>query len=91
VPPWLVVLSGIILIASSLVFILGWINNKWNDNHSFSLACGALYAGMVFGLIILIQSKNNLDIICQIGFILIVSTIIVLRVKSLLKSNTQNF
>jgi len=89
VPAWLVEFSGIMLVSVLLYFILGWINSKWNDIHRFSMACGALYAGMVFGLIILIQSKNNLDITCQIGFILTVSVLIVLLRKSLLNSDFQ--
>ena len=68
VPAWIVELSGIMLVSIFLFFVLGWIKSKWNDIHRFSLVCGALYAGMVFGLIILIQSKNNLDIIFQIIF-----------------------
>jgi hypothetical protein len=89
VPAWLVELLGIILVSVLLFLTLGWINSKWNDLHRFWLACGALYAGMVFGLIILIQSKNNLDIICQIGFILIASILLVLRRKYLLNSDFQ--
>lgn len=84
-PPWLIELSGIMLVSGFLFFILGWINSKWNDIQRFSLACGTLYAGMFFGLIILIPSKNNLDIICQICFILLVSILLGLLRKSLLK------
>lgn len=89
VPAWLVELSGIMLVFVFLFFILGWINSKWNDLHRFSLACGALYAGMFFGLTILIQSKNNLDIICQICFILVASILLGLLGKSLLNCNFQ--
>jgi len=87
VPPWLIELMGIILLFGFLFFILGWINSKWNDIQRFSLACGTLYAGMLFGLIILIESKNNLDIICQICFILLASILFDLLRKSLLKSD----
>jgi hypothetical protein len=90
VPAWLVGLSGIILVSVMLLLIIGWINGKWDDIHRFSLACGALYAGMVFGLIILIQSRNFLDIICQIGFILILSILLVLRRKHLFISDFQS-
>ena len=89
VPAWLVESCGLLIISILLFFILGWLNNEWNDIHRFSLACGALYAGMVFGLITLIQSKNNLDITCQICFILIVSILIVLLRKRLLKRYLQ--
>jgi len=83
---WIIGLSGIVLITVWFLFISGWINNKWNDVYRFSLACGALYAGMVFGLIILVQSKNNLDIFCQIGFILTISILFVSFRKGLLRS-----
>jgi len=89
VPAWLAEFSSIMLVSVLLYFILGWINSKWNDIHRFSMACGALYAGMVFGLIILIQSRNNLDITCQIGFILTVSVLMVLLRKSILNSDLQ--
>jgi hypothetical protein len=91
VPAWLVGLSGIIIVSVLLLIIIGWINDKWDDIHRFSLASGALYAGMVFGFIILIQSRNTLDIICQIGFILIVSILIVLRRKQLFNSDFQSY
>ena len=89
VPPWLIELSGIMIISVLLFFILGWINSKWNDIQRFSMACGALYAGMFFGLIILIQSKNNLDIISQICFILGVSILLGLLGKRLLNPGFQ--
>jgi len=91
VPAWLVELSGILFISVLLFSVLGWINSNWNDNYRFSLGCGALYAGLIFGLVILIQSKNNLDINCQIVFILVVSIFIFLRRKSLLNSELQPF
>lgn len=87
VPAWLAELSIIMVVSVLLYFILGWINSKWNDLHRFSMACGTIYAGMVFGLIILIQSKNNLDIACQIGFILTVSILMVLLRKRSLNSD----
>ena len=88
-PAWLVEFSGILIVSGMFILILGWINSKWNDIHRFSLACGALYAGMIFGLIILIQSGNNLDISCQIGFILSVSILFILFGKSLLNRDFQ--
>jgi len=88
-PAWLAELTGIMILSVSLFFILGWINSKWKDIHRFALACGALYAGMSVGLIILIQSKNNLDITCQIGFILITSILIVLLRKYIFKDDFQ--
>jgi hypothetical protein len=89
IPAWFVELSGIVILSVVLLFILGWINSKWNDIHRFSLASGALSASLIFGLFILIQSKNNLDITCQIGFILIAGFLIVKRWKSLLNSSLQ--
>lgn len=88
VPAWLVELSGIMVISVSLFFILGWINSKWSSIHSFSLGCGALYAGMVFGLIILIQSMNKLDVIFQIIFIVIISVLTGLLRKRLLNTDS---
>jgi hypothetical protein len=88
-PAWLVELSGILIVSGMLILISGWINSKWNDIHRFSLACGALYAGMIFGLIILIQSRNKLDISCQTGIILSVSILMILFRKSLLNRNFQ--
>jgi hypothetical protein len=83
VPAMFVELTGLIVLVVWLVIILGWINSKWNNTYRFSLAAGALYAGMVFGLIILLPTKNSLDIVGQICFILIVSVLLIFRRKRL--------
>jgi len=57
-PAWLIELSGILIVFGMIILILGWVNSKWNDIQRFSLACGALFAGMVFGLFILIDFKE---------------------------------
>jgi hypothetical protein len=89
VPAWFVEFAGVVILSVLLGFILGWINSKWDNIHRFSLGCGTLYAGMVFGLIILIQSKNNLDIICQIVFILITSVLVILLGRRILNNESQ--
>jgi len=84
VPSGLIELAGIVILAAMLYSVLGWVNSKWNDIYRFSLACGALYAGMVFGLIILIQSKNWLDVSCQVCFMLIISVLMIFKRKFIL-------
>lgn len=76
VPAWVVGLSGLIVPIILLLFILGWTNSKWNDIHRFSLGCGVLYAGMISGLGIVLGSKNKLDIIFHITFIVISSVLL---------------
>jgi hypothetical protein len=86
-PAWLVELIGVIIFLGSFYLILGWVNYKWNDLDRFSLACGALYAGMFLGLFILIGAKNNLDIYCQAGFIVIMTILFISIRNKLLKNN----
>jgi len=84
--PWMVELSGLLIVMILYFLISGCVRQNWNNTHRFSLAFGGLMASMVFGLITLVQAGNQLDIICQMIFILITTVLMVLLKKRLLKS-----
>jgi len=86
---WVVGLTGIILIAGFMPFVFGWFNNGWYEHYRFSLATGALYAGLLFGLYILIPTKNILDIISQALFILIVTFLLIRAKRKYLRNNQE--
>ncbi len=88
-PAWIIELTGILIVMILYILISGWAQQNWNNNYLFSLASGGLTASMIFGLITLVQTGNQLDIICQVIFILITSGLMILLKKSLLKNKEQ--
>jgi len=87
--PWIIELTGILIVMILYWLISGWAQQNWNNNHRFSLVFGGLMASMIFGLVTLVQSGNQLDIICQVIFILISSGLLFLLKKRLLKNILQ--
>jgi hypothetical protein len=88
-PAWIIELTGLLIVMILYILISGWSKQNWNNNHFFSLAFGGLMASMIFGLITLVQTGNQLDIICQLIFILITTGLMILLKKRLLKSSEQ--
>ena len=84
--PWMVELSGLLIVIILYILVSGWVKHDWNNNHRFSLAFGGLMASMLFGLITLAGAGNQLDIICQVVFILIATGLLFLLKMRLLKS-----
>jgi len=82
-PSWIIELSGLLIVMILWFFITGWANRSWDNNHRFSLAFGGLTASMLFGLVTLVQAGNQLDIICQVIFILIAMGLLFLLKKRL--------
>lgn len=88
-PAWIVELTGLLIVMILYRLISGWAKQNLNNNHLFSLAFGGLTASMIFGLITLVQTGNQLDIICQLVFILITTGLMILLKKRLLISEEQ--
>ena len=82
--PSMVQLSGIVVIIALFFFLAGWARQNWSDHHWFSIAFGCLLASMLFGLTTLIQAKNQLDIVCQVIFILITSGLFLILKKRII-------
>jgi hypothetical protein len=85
-PAWSVQLSGVIIIACILFLTLGWIKNDWNDHHRFALTSGGLLASMILGLVVLVNSKNQIDIISQIILIIVTTILLFILWKKKLNS-----
>lgn len=83
VPAWLAALVGVVLLVAYGFVVLGWKSCRWNKVYRFALVSGTLYAEMVFGLVSLVSQRNWLDILSQIGFILMVSILILVRRKKI--------
>jgi len=90
-PALVVELSGLLIVLMLCFLFSGWVNQDWNDHHRFFLAFGGLMASMLFGLITLIQADNQLDIVCQVIFILITTGLLILLKWKLSKSTEQQF
>ena len=88
-PVWTIELSGLFIVMILWYLFSGWMKQNWNDIHRFSLAFGGLMASMLFGLGTLVQAGNQLDIICQVVFIVITTGLLLLLRMRLLKSNVQ--
>ena len=88
-PAWVIELTGLLIVVILYILISGWAQQNWNNNDLFSLAFGGLTASMIFGLITLVQTGNQLDIICQLIFILITTGLMILLKKRLLKNKEQ--
>jgi hypothetical protein len=82
--PWMVQLSGLVVTIVLFFFLAGWVRQNWSDYHWFSVAFGCLLASMLFGLTTLIQAKNQLDIVCQVAFILITTGLFLLLKKRII-------
>jgi hypothetical protein len=87
-PLWLIESGGPSLIALFVVVISRTPQAHWNDVGRFSILIGCLIASMSFGMYVLIQTKNKLDIISHIVFSIV--TLVLLAVffaKRLVKLN----
>lgn len=83
-PAWIVELSGLLIVMSLFYFISDWVKKNWNDHHWFSIAFGCLMASMLFGLTTLMQATSQLDIVCQVVFIIITISLMSLLNKRLI-------
>ena len=83
-PPWMVQLAGFVVVIVLFFILAGWVKQNWSNHHWFAVAFGCLFASMLFGLTTLMQAKSQLDIVCQVIFILITSGLFLLLKKRII-------
>ena len=90
VKPWLAELAGVLLIVVVVFLFLSWSEENWNINHRFFLACGCLYASMLFGLNTLSHSHVRSDFYFQISLIIVVTLLLIGFKRRFLLKNIEN-
>jgi hypothetical protein len=79
-PVWLMETTGGLIAGIFLFIVSAWSESNWTNNHRNALALGAVFAGMIFGMTILVKQGNALDYSFQGIFItLAVSVVIIYR------------
>ena len=69
-PPVVIAIFGLIVLMASLFIFSGWSNGSLNPRHRFAMVWGGLLAILLFGLFVLSDSKNLVDMISQVIFII---------------------
>jgi hypothetical protein len=77
-PPWGIAVLALSALVLYFILVTGWSNSHWNNKHLYAAASGGLIAIELFGLSVLKNFNNKIDIICQIIFI--IGTVILLFV-----------
>jgi hypothetical protein len=81
--PWVIQLFGLVALIVFVAILTRWSKWKWGVLNQFSILCGGLAAGLLFGSSILLQQGNKLDIYSQVVFILGTIILMVLLGKKL--------
>jgi hypothetical protein len=87
---WMVEAAGILDVIILGLFISLWVRQKWNDSHRFYVLSGGLMASMLFGLINLAQANSEADVVFQVVFIVITTSLLILLKKRLLNIEPIN-
>lgn len=74
--PLVVLSSGVFIVLLIIILVFSWSPSNWSVRNSFFLACGGMYASMLFGFVTLYQINNKLDYMVQLCAIVIVSILL---------------
>jgi hypothetical protein len=85
--PLIVLGSGVFIVFLTILLIFNWNQSNWGVKHRFFLACGSIYASMLFGFVTLYQINNKLDYVVQLCAIVIVSILLTWLYKQQVASN----
>ena len=75
-PPLVIPVLALILFSGFIILASGWANDHLDNRHLYALASGGLLANLLFGLSVLLNFKNTLDIISQLCFIVAVTMLV---------------
>lgn len=83
-PAWMLLILGITDILIVFVIAKKWLK-KGENYYQFPIVCGGLLVNMLFGLNILIESDNKLDLYFHIALIFSVGVFLILLAKKVYK------